>query len=167
MIWNVRFQCQEAALPAGPLLLVALMLPVTLVLLGLVNRRTTRNKFCLLSFGSTCTVTLTSLCRDKSDNTADYHGIGWNRWGGYIVRRKVKYQDLRKRGWLISREQAKVKRGKYSQRNAGPSLTVTARVKVSFIHHQHPRSHLCIPFLTGSGVAHYNMEKARKTKGKR
>lgn len=57
----------EAALPAVPLLLVALMLPVTLVLLGLVNRRTTRNKCCLPSFGSTCTVTLTSLCRDKSD----------------------------------------------------------------------------------------------------
>lgn len=58
----------EAALPAAPLLLVALMLPVTLVPLGLVNRRTTRNKCCVSSsFGSTCTVTLTSLCRDESD----------------------------------------------------------------------------------------------------
>ncbi len=50
-----------------PLLLVALMLPVTLEPLGLVNRRTTRNKCCLPSYGSTCTVTLTSLCRNESD----------------------------------------------------------------------------------------------------
>ena len=56
----------EAALPAVPLILVALMLPVTLTLLRLMNRRTTRNKFCLPSCGSTCTVTLTSLCRDDS-----------------------------------------------------------------------------------------------------
>lgn len=38
---------------------VALMLPVTPVPLGLVKRRTRRNKCGLLSLGSTCTVTLT------------------------------------------------------------------------------------------------------------
>lgn len=68
MMRNERAESiSEAALPAVPLWLVASMLPVTLVLLGLMNRRTTRNKCCLSSFGSTCTATLTSLCRDKSD----------------------------------------------------------------------------------------------------
>lgn len=37
------------------------MLPVTLAPLGLVKRRTGRNKEDLPSLGSTCTVTLTSL----------------------------------------------------------------------------------------------------------
>ena len=75
--WWVRFDSlmvgkkradtkSEAALPGVPLLLVASMLPVTLMLLGLTNRRTTRNKFCLPSFGSTCTIILTSLCRGDS-----------------------------------------------------------------------------------------------------
>lgn len=59
----------EAALPAAPLPLAASTLPVTLPLLGLLKRRTTRNKRCLPSLGSTCTVTLTSLCMGSGGDT--------------------------------------------------------------------------------------------------
>lgn len=82
MVWTWT---SEAALPAAPLLLAALMLPVTLVPLGLENRRTTRNKCCLPSFGSTCTVTLTSLCRDESDTQLTAAAQVWVDDEGYNV----------------------------------------------------------------------------------
>lgn len=172
-MWNESADSMsEAALPAVPLLLVALMLPVTLVLLGLMNRRTTRNKCCLSSFGSTCTDTLTSLCRDESDTPVTTMVQGWVDDEVIMLRERSNIfvrlaEEWSKESWLINRKQAKAKRGKYSQRNAGPSLTVTASLKVSFLHHQDPCSHLCATLKSGSGVAHYNMERARKAKGKR
>lgn len=61
------------------------------------------------------------------------------------------------------------KTGRQEDRKTGrqpPSLTVTARLRASFVHHQDPRSHSLWPLLFGGGVVHYNVERARKAKGK-
>ena len=108
----------EAALPSVPLLLVALMLPVTLALPGLVNRRTTRYKCCVPAFGSTCTVTLTSFCRDESDTQLTTTAQVWVADEVKMLEEEgLLSEALSKQSGLINRQQAKVKRGKST--NAG------------------------------------------------
>lgn len=80
------------------------------------------------------------------------------------VERRVKVKAVKGGGsdsWLINRQRGR------GRKESGPSLTVTARLKGSFLQQQDPRSHAHASRVTGSRVTHYNMERARKAKGKR
>lgn len=163
IIWHETYmKCEadsmsEAALPVMPLLLVALMLPVTLELLGLVNRRTTRYKCCLPSFGFTCTVTLTSLCRDESDTQLTVMAQAWVEDEGIMLRdvqNHVRWaEELSKQSGLINSQQAKVR--KENTAKEGSPFTYSHSKTESQLHPP-PRSLLSLvlsPYVEGLSSA--------------
>lgn len=135
MLEGNKLHSPEADLPAWPLLLAALMLPLTLARLGLVNRSTTRNKLRLASFHSTCTITLTSLCRGGRQGQATDRMKHWMHIGvGLGSKAVAQSQDASSTHCKPGEEKKK----KTPKRR--PLLTVTARLRAGFVRHCEPCS---------------------------